>query len=213
MRLSCLADPAVPLVADASVIINLNASGSAKKILRALPNRMLLTDTVLAELGQDKANGRDDGGLVTELINESFATVVALEDIKQDNFEALVAGHTAETLDDGEAATIAYAIETNAVALMDERKAIALCHRRFPALLIGRTIDVFAHEAVETTLGRSSLADSVFKALQHARMRVSPHHEQWVLDLIGRDRATKCSSLPSRLRAAQPDLAASDPAS
>ncbi|MCC6946405.1 MAG: hypothetical protein IT539_01425 [Bradyrhizobiaceae bacterium] len=209
MRLSCLADSAVQLVADASVIINLNASGCAKQILRALPNRILLTDTVLAELGRDKANGRDDGGLVTELINESLATVVALADIKQDNFEALVAGRTVETLDDGEAATIACAIEANAGALIDERKAIALCQRKYPNLLIGCTIDVLAHEAVEVELGRSPLADSVFRALQHARMRVSPHHEQWVLDLIGRDRATACPSLPSRLRAAQPDMAAS----
>jgi predicted nucleic acid-binding protein len=200
MSLSCLTDPSLPLVADASTIINLNASGYATAIVAALPNRLILTDTVLAELRIDQRSGRNDAKLVGELIDRGLATVVPLASLRENHFEALVAGHTVETLDDGEAATIACAIEHTAVALIDERKAIALCARKYPNLAIGRTVDVFAHDAVERSLGRTALADSVFNSLQQARMRVSTHHEQWVVDLIGKDRARSCPSLPARLR-------------
>jgi hypothetical protein len=38
------------LVVDASVVINLNASGSAAAILRAVPNPVLVVDVVTDEL-------------------------------------------------------------------------------------------------------------------------------------------------------------------
>lgn len=205
MSPSCLTDPALPIAADASVIINLNASGCAQTILRALPNPLVLTDTVLAELRLDKRSGRDDGKLVEALIDEELITVAALASLKEDHFERLVAGPAAETLDDGEAATIAYAIEGKAVALIDERKAITLCAKRYPKLIVGLTVDVFAHDAVERSLGRATLSDAVFQTLQNARMRVSPHQESWVIDLIGDDRARSCPSLPGRLRRGRAD--------
>src|SRR5258708_506315 len=127
MSPSCLTDPSRPLVADTSTIINLNASRCARLILGALPNRLMLTDTVLAELRIDQRSGRNDAMLVGALIDQGLATVVPLASLKEDHFEGLVAGPTVETLDDGEAATIACAIETNTIPLIDERQAISLC--------------------------------------------------------------------------------------
>lgn len=209
MSLSCLADPSVPIVADASTVINLNGSGCAKAILRALPNRLMVTDTVLAELRLDKRSGRDDAKLIAALVDEDLVTIGGLANLKGDHFEGLVAGPASETLDDGEAATIACAIEKKAVALIDERKAIALCARKHPSLVVGRTVDVFAHAAVEMALGRAALADAVFSTLQNARMRVSPHHEKWIVDLIGSARARACPSLPGRLRVGRADTISS----
>jgi predicted nucleic acid-binding protein len=209
MSLSCLADPSLPIVADASTVINLNGSGCAKAILRALPNRLVVTDTVLAELRLDKRSGRDDAKLIAALVDEDLVTIVELAHLKEDHFEGLVAGPASETLDDGEAATIACAIEKKAVALIDERKAIALCARKHPSLVVGRTVDVFAHDAVAMALGRAALADAVFSTLQKARMRVSPHHETWIVDLIGNARARACPSLPARLRVGRADTISS----
>jgi hypothetical protein len=48
--LTCLTDPAALVVADASVIISLNATGFAQEIVRALPNRLAVVDVVPAEL-------------------------------------------------------------------------------------------------------------------------------------------------------------------
>jgi predicted nucleic acid-binding protein len=207
MSQSCLADPSTIVVADTSAVINLNASGCAAAVLQALPNHVVITDTVLAELHTDKRTGRDDRELVRSLMDADLATVAALAELTEDHFAALVAGPAAETLDDGEAATIACAVETNAIPIIDDRKAIALCARKYPGLTVATTVDVFAHDAVVTALGQVKLADAVYTALQAARMRVPPHHEKWVVGLIGEARATRCSSLRGHLRVGRSDMA------
>jgi predicted nucleic acid-binding protein len=200
MSQSCLTDPFLPIVADTSAVINLNASGCATAVLQALPNRMVLTDTVIAELRMDKITGRDDARLTRLLIDADLATVVPLAELNEDNFATLVSGPAAETLDDGEAATIACALEINAIAVIDDRKAIALCTRKHPGLVIASTIDMFAHQAVATALGYEKLADAVYASLQAARMRVPSRHEKWVIELVGAARAKSCLSLHGRLR-------------
>src|SRR5581483_7333557 len=184
---------------DASVVINLNATGCGAAVLRALPNRLMLTDAVVAELRTDARSGRDDAKLVRSLIDTGLANVTAVADLKGPHFETLVAGPAAETLDDGEAATIALALESNA-AISDDRKAVALCARKFPKLIVASTIDLLAHDMVAAVIGRSGLADAVFAALKGARMRVPEHHEQWILRLIGETRAISCASLRGALR-------------
>lgn len=201
MSQSCLTDPSLPIVADASVVINLNATGCGATVLRVLPNRVVLTDAVVDELRTDGRTGRDDAKLVRSLIDAGLAEVAAVADLKDGHFDALVAGSAAETLDDGEAATIALALESNAVVVSDDRKAVALCARRFPGLAIASTIDLLAHNTVAAALGRTGLSDAVFAALKSARMRVPEHHEQWIMRLIGKARAMDCPSLRGALRA------------
>jgi predicted nucleic acid-binding protein len=200
MSLSCLTDPSVTIVVDTSVVINLNASGYAPTILQALPNRVVLTDTVLAELRTDRRTGREDAKLIRSLIDAGLATVVAAASLKEDYFAALVAGPASETLDDGEASTVACTLEKGAAAVIDDRKAIALCIRKHAGLLIASTIDIFAHQAVIASLGNERLGEAICTSLQAARMRVSARHETWVVDLIGTARAKSCLSLRSFVR-------------
>ena len=47
--LTSLTDPSVLLVADAGVIISLNATGCGPQVIRALPNRLVIADAVPAE--------------------------------------------------------------------------------------------------------------------------------------------------------------------
>jgi predicted nucleic acid-binding protein len=201
MSQSCLTNPAVMVIADASAVINLNASGCAATMLKALPNRVMLVDTVVSELRSDKRTGRNDAKLLRSMIDADLVGVKALADLTTNHFADLVAGPAAETLDDGEAATLACALEIDAAAIIDDRKAVALCTRKYPSLVVASTVDVFAHEAVEVALGRAKLADAVYAALQTARMRVPIRHEEWVVALIGEGRARNCSSLRGRLRA------------
>jgi len=205
MSQSCLTNPSVTIVADTSAVINLNASGSAVAVLQALPNRVVLTDTVLSELSVDKRTGRNDAKLIRSIIDAELIAITALASLKEDHFAGLVAGPAAETLGDGEAATVACAVETNGVAIIDDRKAVALCARKYRSLLVASTVDVFAHDAIGIALGRAKLADAVYAALQTARMRVPSRHEKWVVDLIGEARAKSCLSLRSRLRARRTD--------
>jgi hypothetical protein len=75
-----------------------------------------------------------------------------------------------------------------------------MCALRHPSLLVASSLDLFGHPMVCEALGFRRLADAVFLALREARMRVLPSHHEWVLDLIGIERAASCPSLPSFLR-------------
>ena len=199
-RQSCLNDPSVSVVADTSVVINLNASGSAQGILEALPNPFLVVSQVQLELSSDRRTGRSDSFALGELVDSGRVAIVQLGNDGVQYFSSLVSGSAAQTLDDGEAATIAYAMEHNAITLVDERKAHRICAESFPELLRGSTVDILAQEDVVAALGRRELANAVFNALRHGRMRVQSHHLRWVVDLIGLKRARQCISLPRSAR-------------
>jgi len=200
VSLTCLTDPAAIAVADASAVINLNATGCAREIVDALPNRIVVVDIVPEELARGRERDRKDADLLHEIVAAGAIEIVGLGEAALEFFEGFVVGSAADTLDDGEAATIAYALAEGAIPLIDERKATRLCAERHPALRVGCTVDLFAHPALLQRLGREPLADAVFNALFRGRMRVFPHHLEWVLELIGTERAARCSSLPAAVR-------------
>ncbi len=197
---SCLNDPAALVVADASVAINLNATGFADSILDALPNRFVVVEEVALELENRQRHGRNDADALNTLVAADRVDIVRLGNLAKEYFTVLVSGPTVETLDDGEAATIGFALEQSATALFDERKARRLCAERFGALAIGCTVDLLTHDRIELALGHNKLVEAVFNALKHGRMRVLPQHVDWVVDLIGPERAAQCASLPRSVR-------------
>jgi len=197
---SSLSDPEALLVADTSTAINLHASGSSREILRAIPNRVVVAEIILVELEAGKRRGCRDADHLKELINDGFVAVITIGDVGAQHFEELVIGPATETLDDGEAATIAVAIEHHGIALIDERKAHRICSTRYPDLRTGCTVDIFAHPEVLWALGEQQLASSVLSALMEARMHVLPHHADWVVKLVGADNAAHCNSLPKAVR-------------
>lgn len=201
-----LTDPAAPAVIDTSAAINLVATGYAAEILKALPNRILAVEAVPAELEEGRRRGRKDADLLDDLVTLVTARlieIVALDDAAIRTFEQLVVGPAAMTLDDGEAATIAYGLEHGGIAVIDERKATRICAERYPALKIGCTVDLFTHPNVAGALGRERLSQAVVNALRHARMRVQLHHARWVVELIGAEQAALCLSLPRIARATE----------
>ena len=197
---SSLNDPTALVVADASVVINLNATGFAVSILEALPNRLVVVEEVALELENGRRQGRDDADALNTLVAADCVGIVRLGSPGIEYFTSLVSGSAVETLDDGEAATIAYALEHGAIVLIDERKANRICAERYGALATGCTIDVLAHNAVEAALGHSRLADGIFNALYHGRMRVLAQHLNWAVNLIGPELAAQCVSLPRSVR-------------
>jgi predicted nucleic acid-binding protein len=198
--LTCLTDPRALLVADASTVINLNATGCAREVIQALPNRLVVVDVVPDELARGRQRRRQDSELLNELVVFNVVEIVRLDEKAAQYFEELVVGPAAVTLDDGEAATIAYAVSQSAIALIDERKANRICAQRFGNLRVGCTVDIFTHPNVQRALGKEILAGAVFNALCQGRMRVFPRHVEWVVELIGTDRAGLCTSLPSSVR-------------
>jgi predicted nucleic acid-binding protein len=197
---SSLTDPHAFLVADASTVINVNGSGCAHKVLEALPNRVTVVDIVLGELEEGRQRQRHDADLLKKLADSGHVEIVRLDEVGEQHVEQLTVGPAQMTLDDGEAATIGHAVSRNGVALIDEGKASRICAQLYPALRIGCSVDIFAHPDVQTALGRETLSDAVFNALCNGRMRVFPKHMEWVVTLIGIERARLCTSLPNSVR-------------
>ena len=114
-------------------------------------------------------------------------------------YESLINGSARLTLDDGEAATIACAVELAGVALIDERKARALCAVSFAALPLVCTVQLI-HDAVVAALGAQSQVDALIAALQRGRMRVPTEYMTKVVALIRPENAANCASLPKAAR-------------
>lgn len=195
-----LTDNAAWLVVDASTIINLAATGNARAIVSAVPNHMVVVDVVARELETGRARGRDACDRLKELTAGGVLELVELGGDALRHFEDLVIGPAAATLDDGEAATIAYAVTHGHTALIDERKATRMCAERYPQLRVACTVDVLLHQDVQRHLGPDVVSEAVFRALRDGRMGVMPHHLELVVGLIGNERAALCPSIPRRTR-------------
>lgn len=193
-------DPESPLVTDSSVVINLIAARIGPQIIAAVPNQLIVPDVVVQELERGRQRGREDAGVLAEWIGSKRVRVHAMGDRGRLVFEQLVVGSAAETLGDGEAATIACCAELGGVALIDERKAASICTSRYPHIQCASSIDLLMHPAVVTALGSTATSDAVFFALQDARMRVWPDRISDVVTFIGAERARLCKSLPGKAR-------------
>lgn len=200
---NCLLDPSKPLVLDASVAINLNATGSCVRILDAIPNPVVILDIVSRELEAGRKKGRTDADVVAALVASGRAEIASLCAECEGNFLAMVCGSGSATLDDGEAATIAWAVAHGSTPIIDEKKGLSICQDRFASVQAATTTDIFAHDRVLAELGRADLGDAIFNALIAARMRVQERHIPWVIDMIGSSRAQLCHSLPLSARRAQ----------
>lgn len=191
------------LVGDASVWISLVASGHSDAILRAIPNRVVITDVAIEELERGRARGRSTIEGVEKLISAGLlSSVVCPEEAEPVYFE-LLGGNAAETLDDGEACTLAYALHAQGCALIDEKKATAIADRRFPKLALLSTVDLMLSQYVQAALGPAKTTDALYAALMDAKMRVPSRLIDQVCNLLGDDRIRGCLSLPRRTRPAR----------
>lgn len=189
-------------MADASVIINLNATRCARQILSAFSLPLYVSTNACIELEDGARNGHRDHEMLISLINSGHFSPVSVEGEALPIYEQLVNGSALSTLDDGEAATIAYAYAVNGIAVIDERKARALCVKSFPELKVASTIDLLGHAAVANVLGLDRQAGAIANALTEGRMRVPPEHLDRVVAMIGQERAASCLSLPKSIRQA-----------
>ena len=193
-------DSGRPLVADASVWINIIAGGQATAILRALARPPILPRIVLGELERGRNKGRATAERMAKLIEMGLVEVADLHADAEATFMSLVAGPISETLDDGEAATLAHASQIGGIAMIDERKAMGLAARRFPALPILSTVQLLLSPVTCAVLTEEQITEMLHAALQHARMRVPDEHLAEVCRRLGPVRAADCTSLPAGAR-------------
>lgn len=192
---SCLTDRDSILVLDASVIINLLATGYASAILQAVPAPIVVTDNVIREIELGAANGRPEPKQLLELIHNQILKREELSGIALEHFFDLVSGSTAASLGDGEAATLALAHCNGFTAGIDEKKATKISSERFENLRLITTVDILAYEPVRISLGDEALAKATLQALKNARMQVRENQFDWIQGLIGCENVSLCPSL------------------
>jgi predicted nucleic acid-binding protein len=188
----------VSLVADASFWINLAVIERPEELLQTLGQPVIVPDVTLEEL---KRVGRQPALIVETMLSSGYAKLETLPQSALTAYAALVAGAAADTLDDGEAATLALANALGGVAVIDETKARRLSPIHFPKQRLIYSIEILLSPAVKRALGRIRLSDAVFAALRISRMRVPPELAASVIEIIGHDRAQLCHSLPNHSRA------------
>jgi predicted nucleic acid-binding protein len=197
--MSFSSDASKILVADASVVINLNATQCAAEIIGSLRGAMFVTENARLELEAGLRNGHSDAEKLRVLIKQGAVQVAHLGMTGLAIYETLIEGAAEQTLDDGEAATIAYACEIKGIAILDE-KARSLSSARFPELTISSSAEMLACEAAHQKLGTQGQVDAIVNALRDGRMRVPNEHVDTIIKLIGETNAASCTSLPKRVK-------------
>ena len=189
------------LIVDTSVIINLNATGQAAEVVRAFGVMLHASTVVRDELVADRFSARNDAELAKRLVDDGLLEFVELDEEGQTIFASLVTGSAADTLDDGEAATLAAGVVMGHTVVIDERKAQRIAGERFTSMQIITTADILCSERVVEGLGTAEVGNLIFNGLVGARMFVPERHHVWVAGLLG-DRIVQCHSLPAALRQA-----------
>lgn len=192
---SRLTDVDRTLVLDASAVINLLGTSQIEAVLKSIGRTCVVEVNTWREVRRDPLTGASADGSMERCLTNGVLLKHPMSPAATAVFLDLVLAEPPDGLDDGEAATIAYAIDTAASAVIDERKANRICAEAFPTLRVLSTLDIISNPLVLQELGAEALSAAVFSALQHARMRVQPRFVPWVTQLLGPERVAQCPSL------------------
>jgi hypothetical protein len=184
------------MVLDTSVILNLLGSGRADRILGALRGRKVVVAVTSREIIRHPLAPDATRDPLGPLIAAALIERPPLPDRALPRFLELTSADPPDDLDDGEAAALAAGEAFGLAVALDETKGRRVAKQRLPAVPLLSSGALFADPDVGAALG-SELADALFSALVHARMRVLAEHDPWVRGLLG-PRVAQCPSLRKR---------------
>ena len=201
-RFPLLELPRVPLAADASVAINLLGTGVCEILMRNLARPIIMAEEALAEVRRHPFPGADLAAEMARLRDGGLIREHALGTVGRAIFHKLIADDLARGLDDGEAATIALAIEhsVDTVAVVDEKKATRIFADRWGGRAINDTVTLLAQPETQGALTPAEFAQACCCAVQHARMRVPAEGMDWLVGVIGLEQARRFPALAGALR-------------
>lgn len=182
------------LILDASVMINLLGSGKEKEVLVALERKPLMIDVTSREIRRHPLRPKEVQDPLQLLVQQNLVQLMPLPTPAASRFVELTGAPDNDGLDDGEAAALAAGDCLNVPVAIDERKGRRIAAARLPHLRLLSSAELFLSPAVVDALA-GDLADAVFSALLHARMRVLPEHVEQVVDLVGLGRVAQCPTL------------------
>jgi len=191
---SSIANKLSPLVLDTSVLINLHACKCGGRILCALPNEILVPEIVVSELKHETSRSNGEYHFVQGLIADVIVKVVDLDEKGYEIYGDLVLG--SPSLGDGEAATIATATLLSCLPVIDDQKGRNLSQAYLADSQPAWSLDLFCHPQVVAGLGEELSIKALYHALHDGRMRIHEDHCDYVVSLVGTQRAIECPSLP-----------------
>jgi len=191
---SSLVDFRDPLVLDASVLVNLHACGSGKRILAALPNAMVVPEIVADELKHERSRRGGEYAFLDSISAAGLIMIESLADTEDVVFRKLIA--SSPSIDDGEAATIAIAAYKRYLPVIDDRKGRTCAELTLEGRTPAWSLEAFRHPAVIEALGDEIAIRSLYFALRKGRMQIPHEALDEVIALIGEDRARDCTCLP-----------------
>ncbi len=186
------------LVLDASVLINFLGSGCVEVILGSLSDRVLMAERTFNEVLRDPSGRMPAAAQRRALVDRGLIIVAPLDHVGNQWFLDLVS--EPDALDDGEAAAVALALVSDAVPVLDERRARRVVRERFAERALESSAGLFRRLSESGRLPPEVLRDALFRALQNARMAVVPEELDWVVRTLGTDLASRCPSLARRGR-------------
>jgi len=196
--LSKLDDNPNPLVLDASVLINLIAMDAVAELLRALPGRAIVEEITLLEVLHDPRDGSSARAILDDLFRRGLLQEERMGDSALKTFLSLTGAQPPNDLADGEAATLAHALQHDGAAITDDKKASRIAHTLFPHLKVYCTLDILSSAPAIAALTSDEISLAVYQALIYARMRVPLRFDAWVRQCLGHDRVAQCVSLKRR---------------
>ena len=176
----------IPLILDASVVINLMGSGQAEAIVDAIGCPVLLEENVRREFRYHPRDGRDSQRIMDELVNGGRFSVIQMSPVEYDRFLEFTGAPSPDDLGDGEAATLACAVGRG-VAAIDDRKALRIAGVACPEVHVYCSMDIICAEHVIDRLTEDTLRAAVFDAIRYSRMHVPDRWHAWTCKLIGCD--------------------------
>lgn len=191
---SSLSEIHQPLVLDTSALINLHACAYGERVLQALPNDIIIPNTVAEELEKETSRKGGERSFLKAMAAKKVLSIVDMTDDEYELFGKLVVGPP--SLDDGEAATIAIAATRAFQPVIDEKKGRTCAAAPPYSLQSSWSLDLLEHPSVVGYLGDQAAQDAIYLALRDGRMRIPTERSDAVISRIGLRRALDCSSLP-----------------
>lgn len=166
------------LVLDASVAINLLGTTRGVDILRVIHSGCVMEARAAKEVTRHPRGISHPKGAIGELLEAGVLEVVTMDPAADYPIFVQLAGAPApDGLDDGEAASLTWAVRHSGVLVVDEAKARRISKRDFPKLETRSSIDLFREWGQGVTA--ADLSTALKDARANARMRVLHQDKAW----------------------------------
>ena len=168
------------IVLDASVLINILATGYAERILGSLERKVFITSEAYSEVSRDPYTNRDASETVKPLEIKQLLLRRDLGVRSKLRYELLV-NPTRYNLGKGEAATIGYCEEHKLTAVIDERKGRTVATNYAD---VAGTIDLLAYKRVFESFDPVEYREALLNAGILGRMYIPFEWGQWAENIL-----------------------------